>query len=232
MTNARNSLIAGLPLPDQERLLAVCEPVTLVLSEVLCESGTLTTHVFFPTEGFVSLVSVIDQSPGVEVGMIGKEGMLGAQLALGISVTPLRALVQGRGAALCITTPAFRTLLKHSPALQQSMHRYVYVLMKQLATSSACLRFHMIEPRLARWLLMSQDRAESARFRVTQEFLAYMLGVRRAGITAAAGALQRSGLINYSRGDIEVLDRRGLEAAACGCYAAERTTYDEFLGER
>jgi CRP-like cAMP-binding protein len=229
MTKVCNRLIARLPRADQKRFLALCEPVELVLSNVLCESDTPTAHAYFPTEGFISLVSMIDHSPGVEVGMIGIEGMLGAQLALGVSLTPLRALVQGPGSALRIAAPAFRAELKRSPALQRAVHRYVYVLMKQMATSSACLRFHLIGPRLARWLLMSQDRAQSPRFHVTQEFLAYMLGVRRAGVTAAAGALQRVGLINYSRGDIDVLDRAGLEAAACDCYAVERKTYDQFL---
>ncbi|WP_218511135.1 Crp/Fnr family transcriptional regulator [Variovorax sp. dw_308] len=229
MTNVRNRLIAGLPAADQGRLLAMCEPFELVLSEVLCETGMPTFHAYFPVEGFISLVSMIDQSPGVEVGMVGSEGMLGAQLALGVSVTPLRALVQGPGTALRISAPAFRKALKRSPELQHAILRYVHVLMTQLATSSACLRFHMIGPRLARWLLMSQDRAQSTHFHVTQEFLAYMLGVRRVGITAAAGALQRSGLIVYHRGDIEVLDRKGLEAAACGCYAAECRAYEAFL---
>lgn len=229
MTKVRNRLMAGLPRADQRRLLVLCEPVELLLSDVLCESDKPTAHAYFPTEGFISLVSVIDHSPAVEVGMIGSEGMLGAQLALGVPVTPLRALVQGPGSALRIAAPAFRAELKRSPALQRAVLRYVYVLIRQMASSCACLRSHMIGPRLARWLLMSQDRAQSPRFHVTQEFLAYMLGVRRAGVTAAAGALQRTGLINYSRGDIDVLDRRGLEAAACSCYAAERKAYDQFL---
>lgn len=229
MATVENHLIELLPRKDRLRLLAICEPVELVLAEVLCEPGKPTRHVYFPTEGFISLVATIDGSPGLEVGMVGREGMLGAQLALGVATAPLRALVQGPGPAWRIGTGPFRTELARSPALQGAMNRYLYVLMVQLAASAACRRFHLIGPRLARWLLMSQDRAHADNFRVTHEFLAYMLGVRRVGITNAASALQRSGLIEYSRGDLTVLDRRGLEAAACGCYAADEDVYDEML---
>lgn len=155
--------------------------------------------------------------------------MLGVQLALGVATAPLHALVQGAGTAWRIGNRAFKAELAASPALQRSMNRYLYVLMAQLAESTACVRFHQIGPRLARWLLMSQDRSQASSFDVTQEFLAYMLGVRRVGITAAAGELQRSGLIAYSRGKLTVLDRKGLEAASCGCYAADRKAYMDLL---
>ena len=229
MATVQNHLIERLPRKDRLRLLAICEPVQLVLSEVLCEPGTPTRHVYFPTEGFISLVALLDGSPGVEVGMVGREGMLGAQVALGVVTSPLHALVQGPGAAWRVDTGAFRKELADSAALQRGLNRYLYVLMAQQAASAACLRFHLIGPRLARWLLMTQDRAHSDSFHVTQAFLAYMLGVRRVGVTAAAGALQRSGLIEYHRGDFRVLDRSGLEAAACGCYAAGRLSYAELL---
>ena len=184
---------------------------------------------YFPTEGFISLVAMIEGTPGVEVGMVGREGMLGAELALGVPTAPLHALVQGAGASWRIEATAFQRELSASPGLQRSLHRYLYVLMAQLATSAACLRFHQIGPRLARWLLMTQDRANSNSFHVTQEFLAYMLGVRRVGVTMAAGVLQRSGLISYHRGDFTVLDRSSLEAVACGCYAAGRESYAALL---
>jgi CRP-like cAMP-binding protein len=171
----------------------------------------------------------VTASPGVEVGMVGREGMLGAHIALGVPSAPLHALVQGAGTARRIGARAFRAELAESAALRDSVNRYLYVLLSQLATSAACLRFHLIGPRLARWLLMSEDRSRSNSFRVTQEFLAYMLGVRRVGITAAAGALQRSGLIEYHRGELTVVDRSGLEAAACSCYRTDRDGYDKLL---
>ena len=229
MATVENHLIEVLPLQDKRRLLALCESVELVLSEVLCEPGKPTRHVYFPTEGFISLVAKIDGSPGLEVGMVGHEGMVGAQLVLGVVTTPLRALVQGSGVAWRVATRAFRSELARNPALQRGMNRYLYVLMSQLATSAACLRFHLIGPRLARWLLMSHDRAHSNSFHVTQEFLAYMMGVRRVGITAAASALQRTGLIEYRRGKMTVLDRPGLEAASCTCYGADRKAYSALL---
>ena len=229
MATAENQLIELLPRQARLRLLALCEPVQLVLSEVLCQPGAPTRQVYFPTNGFISLVTLIEGSPGLEVGMVGREGMLGAQLALGVVRAPLHALVQGTGAAWRIPASAFRSELAHSPALQRVLNRYLYVLMTQLARSAACLSYHRIGPRLARWLLMSQDRAHSASFHVTHEFLAYMLGVRRVGITEAAGALQSGGLIEYHRGDLTVLDRSGLEGAACGCYAADRQSYAELI---
>ena len=226
---AENQLIDSLPRADKARLLAICEPTQLVLSEVLCEPGEATRHVYFPTQGFISLVTRVPGHPSLEVGMVGREGMVGAQLALGIVAAPLRAIVQGSGSAWRIGTQAFLPELEQSKALQRSLNRYVYVLMAQLATSAACLRYHLIGPRLARWLLMTQDRAHADSFRVTQAFLAYMLGVRRVGITAAAGGLQRDGLIEYTRGELTVLDRAGLEAVACSCYATDCHTYAELL---
>ena len=229
MASVENHLIERLPRADRLRLLAVCEPVELLLANVMFEPGQTTRHVWFPTEGFVSLITLIDGNPGVEVGMVGREGLLGAHLALGVTKAPLRGLVQGPGAAWRISAAAFRAELARSAPLQRGLNRYLYVLMAQLAAATACQRFHQLSPRLARWLLMSQDRAHTDHFRVTHEFLAYMLGVRRVGVTAAAGGLQRRGLIEYRRGELRVLDRPGLEAAACGCYAADRRTYDELL---
>jgi CRP-like cAMP-binding protein len=225
LPGAQNRLIELLPRRDRDHFLTICEEVELVFEEVLCESGTPTRYVYFPIEGFISLVKAVDQKPTLEVGMVGSEGMLGAQLVLGVRTSPLHALVQGEGAALRIGSAPFREELARSRALQVSLDRYVYVTMIQLASSAACLSSHQIGPRLARWLLMTQDRAHADHFHVTHEFLAYMLGVRRVGVTTAAVALQRLGLIEYRRGEVAVLDRRGLEAAACTCYAADKKAY-------
>src|ERR1700730_1951473 len=229
MSTAQNHLIELLPRKARLSLLAICEPVELAMAQVLCEVGIPTRFVYFPTEGFISLVTPINGKPILEVGMVGRQAMLGTQLALGVTVAPLHALVQGPGAAWRIGAAAFRRELAHSPALQRGLNRYVYVMMMQLASAASCLRFHQIGPRLARWLLMTHDRAHSDSFRITHEFLAYMLGVRRVGVTTAASDLQRAKLIKYHRGEIQVLNRRGLEAAACSCYGADRKAYATML---
>ena len=230
MNPVENHLIELLPREDRLRLLAACEPIELVLAEVLSQPGEPTDYVYFPTDGFISLIVRPEGSPGVAVGMVGREGMLGAQIALSMAAAPLHALVQGAGLAWRIGIGAFTVELAQSQPLRQEMHRYLCVLMSQLAESAACLRFHLIGPRLARWLLMSQDRSHSVSFEVTQQFLASMLGVRRVGVTAAACVFQRNGLIEYRRGKITVLDRCGLEAAACTCYAADQNAYSKLLG--
>lgn len=229
VSTAQNYLIELLPKQARLRLLAICEPVELVMAQVLCEVGIPTRYAYFPTEGFISLVTPLNGRPILEVGMVGREGMLGTQLALGVVAAPLHALVQGPGAAWRIGAVAFRRELAHSTALQRGLNRYVYVTMMQLASAASCLRFHQIGPRLARWLLMTQDRAHSDSFHITHEFLAYMLGVRRVGVTTAASELQRGRLIKYHRGEIQVLNRRGLEAAACSCYDADREAYVKML---
>jgi CRP-like cAMP-binding protein len=229
MTGAENHLIELLPRQDRRRLLAICEPVELAMSRVVGETGTRTRHVYFPIDATISLVTPIDGKPVLEVGMVGREGMVGAHVVFGVMTTPLHAVVQGPGSAWRIASAPFQRELARSPALRRCLNRYLYVLMSQFAVSAACLRFHLIGPRLARWLLMTQDRAHANRFHVTHEFLAYMLGVRRVGITAAAGTLYRAGLIEYKRGALVVLNRRGLEAAACGCYAADRVSYREMM---
>lgn len=230
MIPAENHLIELLSRTDRTRLLRLVEPVTLKLSEVLGEAQQPVRHVYFPVDAFISMLTPIEGHPGLEVGMVGREGMLGAQLALGVTKSPLRALVQGAGSAWRVDVAPFNAELARSEGLKRVLHRYLYVRMVQLAGASACLRYHLIAPRLARWLLMSQDRAHRAQFHVTHEFLAYMLGVRRVGVTMAAGTLQRAGLIAYHRGELTVVDRSGLEATACGCYAADRQAYAGLLG--
>jgi CRP-like cAMP-binding protein len=224
-----NRLLATLPAKDYQQVLAHCEPVELRLTEVLNEPGEQIRYVYFPTDSFISLVTPPDEYAGLEVGLVGDEGMIGTPLLLGVEVTLLRTFVQGAGSAWCMTPERFRDALRQSSALQTTLNRYLYVLMGQLGQLVACTRFHVVEARLARWLLMTQDRAHSDHFHVTHEFLAFMLGVRRVGVTKAASVLQQHKLIRYSRGDITVLDRAGLEAAACGCYGAAEALYDRIL---
>ncbi len=232
MAQAENQLIEGLARGDRKRLLALCEPVQLVLSEELCTVGDPTRSVLFPVNGFVSLITQVDAGEGLEVGMVGREGMLGVQLTLGVAAEPLRAVVQGPGEAWRIGRVPFMRELARNPALRRMLNRYVYVLMLQLATASACRRYHDLGSRLARWLLMSHDRAQLDHFHVTQEFMALMLGVRRVGVTVAAGALQARGFIRYHRGELTVLDRPALEALACSCYAADQRAYQVHMPAR
>lgn len=222
---ARNRLIAALPAAEQRRFLAGCVPVNLVFADVLTEQGATIRHVYFPTESFISLTTLQGGSTSLEVGRVGDEGMLGMALVLGVPISPLNALVQGAGAAWRMESAPFCRELELCPELNRLLLRYVFVVMEQLAQAAACTRFHVVESRLARWLLMTQDRAHSDQFHITHEFLADMLGVRRVGITKAAIALQSRKLIQYRRGDIKILDRRGLQAASCSCYEVDKAAY-------
>ena len=224
-----NLLIAALPRKDQQHFLARCEHVELAFTEVLCEPGMPIRHVYFPTNSYISLVSQADGHKYLEVALVGNEGMHGIGLVLGVNVSPLHALVQGEGPALRMNATAFLRELQGSRALQRGLNRYIYVRISQLAQTAACTRYHVVEARLARWLLMTQDRAHKNELHITHEFLSYMLGVRRVGITKAASSLKQRKLINYNRGIIEVLNRDGLEAAACECYWSDKETYDRII---
>jgi CRP-like cAMP-binding protein len=225
-----NRLLAALPGKNLKHLLANSESIDLTFADVLCVPGDPIRHVYFPMDSFISLVAPIDGYAGLEVGMIGSEGMFGIGLILGVELSPMHALVQGAGPALRMDAIRFRRELEDSPALYRGLNRYLYVLISQLAQTAACTRFHVVEARLARWLLMTRDRAHSDEFYLTQDFLSHMLGVRRVGVTKAAGSFQKRKLISYSRGIIKVLDRSGLQAAACGCYLADKKIYDRILG--
>jgi CRP-like cAMP-binding protein len=228
--NATNRLLDSLPANERKRALAAGEVVDVVFADVLYAPGDALTHAYFPLEGLISLIVPIKDAAGLEVGLIGNEGMFGIPLVLGVDVSPVRAVVQGAGPVLRIGAAAFLAEIARNDVLHRTIDRYAFVHMSQLAQTAGCNRYHVVEARLARWLLMTQDRVHSEDFHVTQEFLALMLGVRRVGVTRAAGSLQNLGLIHYSRGNISVLDRRGLKAAACGCYKADRDAYARVLG--
>ncbi len=227
MSQVQNLLIQQLPEAVRTRLLDQCEPFELVLSAELSVRGKPLSHAYFPKSGFISLVIDVDTYPELEVGMVGRESMLGSELVLGLAKTPWRALVQGPGHSWRIEAEALRQECVASPALRQVIQTSLLVRLHQQTLASACERFHEIGPRLARWLLMSQDRAQADTFHVTQEFMALMLGVRRVGVTVAANEFQKSGLIAYHRGELTVLDRLALQAQACSCYAADRKLHAE-----
>jgi len=224
-----NRLLEALARGARQRFLEACESVELQSGVVLHEPGADIEHVYFPTSSFVSLMVPVDVDSVLEVGLVGDEGMLGLPLLLGVDSSPLRALVQGAGHAWRIDAKAFVGELEHHPRLRRELLRYLQVCIGQLAQTAACTRFHLVEQRLARWLLMTQDRAHRDEFHVTHEFLAYMLGVRRVGVTKAATALQRRELIHYHRGEVMVLDRSGMKRAACSCYQTDLDTYDGLL---
>jgi CRP-like cAMP-binding protein len=227
-----NSLLARLPERNRQRVLASCERVELEFGQALSAPGDRLRHVYFPLDSFISLVTALDDGARLEVGIVGSEGMFGTSLVLGIDISPQHALVQGAGTALRLSKAAFLRQCSQSVALQKAVYRYVHVLMSQLAQTAACSHYHLIESRLARWLLLTRDRARSNRFRLTHEFLAFMLGVRRVGITEAASALQKRGLIDYRRGRIAILDGTGLEKASCRCYAQSNEMYDQAMEAR
>jgi len=206
-------------------MLDAGELVELSFPDVIAEPGTALGHVYFPLASFISLVAPMGGKSQLEVALAGNEGLYGIDVAMGVDISTVHALVQGSGSAIRIDAASFRRELARIPALRDCVDRYTYVMMSQLIRAAGCNRFHVVEQRLARWLLMTADRSHSASFRITHEFLAYMLGVRRVGITCAASALQQRGLISYARGAVTVLDRKGLEKASCACYRADLSNY-------
>lgn len=220
-----NRLLAELPLGERQRLLLHCDEVLLNFGDVLCEAGAPMRHLYFPLDGFISQVFTLGHHRPLELGLIGNEGVLGATQALDVMTAPSRAVVQGRGRALRISVRQWRLAQRECPRLLRALKRYLYVLLTQLMRNAACGHFHEVEPRLARWLLMTQDCAHVDKLQLTHAYLADMLGVRRSGVTIAAGALQARNLIHYQRGQITILDRTGLELVACECYAAMRADY-------
>ena len=224
-----NRLLATLPKNEYKRFLPKLKTVSLVLGEVLYEPGAAIKYVYFPNDSIISLISELSETSLLEVGMVGNEGMAGLAVFMGVNSSSTRALVQGAGTAMRMTSGAVRTEANRLGNLHHLLHRYSHSLLNQVSQSSACNRFHFVNARLARWLLMTKDRLGAEEFPLTQEFLASMLGVRREGVSKAAGALQAAKLIRYSRGIITVLNRRGLEAKSCECYAIIKAETDAYL---
>lgn len=221
-----NRVLAAMPREEYQRLLSGLEPISLAFGDVLYEPGDSIRYVYFPSDCLISLLTQVEDHMALEVGLVGSEGMVGIPLALGISTSSVRALVQGTGTAMRMEAGRFQLEFKQSPSLQRELYRYTHLLMAQFTQTAACNRFHVVEARLARWLLMTRDRVRSDQFHLTHEFLADMLGVQRVGVTNAASALRRRKLIDYSRGNITILDRKGLNAASCGCYRIVKNLFD------
>ena len=213
-----NLLLAALPPQELAQVLPLLDPVTVAVGDVLCEAGDPLRHIYFPHDCLISLMGVAEGRMTLEVGLVGREGMVGATVALGHDTAQVRAIVQRPGSASRMDSRRFRTEVARNPSLQRVLYRYTDTLLAQAIQIAVCSRFHVLEARLARSLLVTRDRLQSDKFHLTHEFLAHALGVRRVGVTKAASALQQQGLINYSRGNIEVLDPAGLAAASCTCY--------------
>jgi CRP-like cAMP-binding protein len=227
-----NQLLDELPASVRERIIRRGERVPLAIGAILCEPGQPFEHAFFPLSAFISLVARVEGHAPLEMGLIGNEGMLGATLALGVPLAPSRGMVQGEGEALRLPAKLLQEELRQAPALVKTLSGYLYVLVTQQIQATVCTRFHEVEARLSRWLLMTHDRVHANHFHLTHQFLADMLGVQRSAVTIAAGGLQARGIIHYTRGEITVLDRPALEAAACECYAAMARDYAQIFGSR
>jgi CRP-like cAMP-binding protein len=224
--NCSNHILAAMPKKAGQSVLDGVDEVEVTYGQILYEPEGPIRKVYFPIDCLVSLLTAVDARRSLEVGLVGNEGMVGMPMALGIPVSAVCALVQGSGKALTMSAARFRTEFRVNLALQHALFRYNHLLMAQISQTAACNRFHETGPRLARWLLMTADRMGSDEFRLTHEFLAHMLGIRRVGVTRAAGVLEKKKLIAYSRGHIQILKRKGLEAAACSCYRIVKDLQD------
>ncbi len=225
-----NRLLAALSAKEFRELAPDMERVSLVLTQILYEPGDVIRHVYFPLDSLVSLLSKVDNRSTLKVSIVGNEGMTGIGIFLGVKASRFQAVVQGAGTALRMKTSDLRRHSEDNYRLKNLLQLYTHALLTQVSQSAACNRFHAVEARLARWLLATRDRLAKDEFRLTQEFLSNMLGVRREIINKAAGTLSKRGLIIYVRGVLTILSDAGLEAAACGCYAEIKTEYDNFLG--
>jgi CRP-like cAMP-binding protein len=224
-----NRLLARLPGDEYERLLPHLGSVSFSLGEVIYESGGQMSYIYFPTTAIVSLLYLMENGSSAEMGVAGNEGLVGIALFMGGGTMPNRAVVQSAGDALRMKAKVLQDEFARGGTFQRLLLRYTQALITQMSQTAVCNRLHTIEQQLCRWLLLSHDRLDSDELVMTQELIANMLGVRREGVTMAAGRLQDQGLISYVRGHIKVLDRRGMEAAVCECYRVVKDEYDRLL---
>jgi CRP-like cAMP-binding protein len=225
----QNHLLAVLPRSESDRLLPHMEAVTLPLGDALYESGDRLNHVYFPTTAIVSLLSVMENGASAEIAVVGNEGIVGIALFMGGETMPSRAVVQSMGEAYRLNGKVLKQEFNRAGALQHLLLRYTLAMLTQMAQTAVCNRHHSVDQQLCRWLLLSMDRLPANKLSMTQELIANMLGVRREGVTEAAGKLQSAGLIHYSRGRITVLDRPGLEARVCECYNVVQQEFRRLL---
>ena len=225
----QNQLLAALPYAEWERLQPLLEPVDLPLGKVLCESGRTLSHVYFPTTALVSLQYVTEDGASMEIGMVGKEGVIGVSMFMGGHSTTSSAVVQCAGKGFRVRADAMLVEFERGGAAMRLLLRYTQALITQTSQTAVCNRHHSLDQQLCRWLLRSLDRLATGELTVTQDLIANMLGVRREGVTEAAGHLQEAGLIKYRRGHITVLDRARLEKRSCECYAVVKIEYDRLL---
>lgn len=228
----QNDLLSALPLDEYQRLAPDLEKVDLVLGDSLVESGQAMQHVYFPTDSIVSLLCVMEDGDSTEIAVVGAEGIVGISLFMGGETTPSRAIVQSAGTAYRLKGHILKDEFYRAGALQGLLLRYTQALLTQMAQTAVCNRHHSLDQQLCRWLLLSLDRLPTNELLMTQELIANMLGVRREGVTESAGKLQKAGLISYHRGRITILDRPGLEARVCECYAVVRKEYERLLSYR
>jgi CRP-like cAMP-binding protein len=227
----QNHLLAALPREEFERLAPHLELVAMPLGEVLYESGGALRHVYFPTTSIVSLLYVMQNGASAEIAVVGNEGLLGVSLFMGGETTPSRAVVQSEGHGYRLAGQLLKDEFNRAGPVLRLLLRYTQALLTQMSQTAVCNRHHSLQQQLCRWLLLSLDRLQSNTLTMTQELISNMLGVRREGVTEAAQHLQAAGLIRYSRGRIEVLDRPGLERAVCECYGVVKLEFDRLLGD-
>jgi CRP-like cAMP-binding protein len=224
-----NLLLAALPAAERARWASQLEPVEMPLGHVLYESGTRLSHVYFPTTSIISLLYVMENGASAEIAVVGQEGIVGISLFMGGESTPSRAVVQSAGQGLRLKANVMMQEFNRGGPVMHLLLRYTQALITQMAQTAVCNRHHSLDQQLCRWLLLSLDRLQSNQLVMTQELIANMLGVRREGVTEAAGQLHKAGLIRYQRGHITILDRAGLERRTCECYAVVKKEYDRLL---